>query len=62
MPHERQPAQPKTLSERADELEHQMEEELERVVTKSLLFNLADGKVGYDSARRCKRNIPASTC
>ena len=40
--------QPKTLSERADELEHQMEEELERIVTKSLLFNLADGKVGMD--------------
>ena len=54
--------QPKTLSERADELEHQMEEELERIVTKSLLFNLADGKVGYDSGRRCKRSIPASTC
>jgi hypothetical protein len=41
--------QPKTLSEMADEVEHQMEEELDRVITKSLLFNLADGKVAYDS-------------
>ena len=43
----------KTLSERADELEHQMMEELDakvaarnadRIATKSHLFNLADGK------------------
>ena len=33
-----------TLSQRADELEHQQMEELgDRIVTKSLLFNLADG-------------------
>ena len=50
--------QPKTLSERADELEHQMEEELERIVTKSLLFNLADGKVGYDSSAALQAKYP----
>ena len=34
-----------TLSERADELEHQQMQELgDRIVTKSLLFNLADGE------------------
>src|SRR5918992_855121 len=50
--------QPKTLSERADELEHQMEEELERVITKSLLFNLADGKVAYDSGAALQAKYP----
>ena len=35
-----------TLSERADELEEQMMEQLnERVATKSVLFKMADGKV-----------------
>ncbi len=35
----------KTLSQRADELEHQQMQELgDRIVTKSLLFNLADGE------------------
>src|SRR5580704_13922245 len=38
-----------TLSERADELEERMAEELERIVTKSVLFNLADGKVAMES-------------
>jgi hypothetical protein len=39
-------ARPMTLSERADELEEQMMHELtERIATKSVLFNLADGKV-----------------
>ena len=51
-------AQPKTLSERADELEHHMEEELERIVTKSLLFNLADGKVSYDSSAVLNAKYP----
>ena len=50
--------QPKTLSERADELEHHMEEELERVITKSLLFNLADGKVAYDSGAALSAKYP----
>jgi len=51
-------SQTMTLSERADELEHQMEEELERVVTKSLLFNLADGKVAYDSGAALNAKYP----
>jgi HD domain len=51
-------AQPKTLSERADELEHHMEEELERIVTKSLLFNLAAGKVGMDSSAALNAKYP----
>ena len=38
-----------TLSERADELEEQMAQELERIVTKSVLFTLADGKVEMES-------------
>ncbi len=34
-----------TLSERADELEHQQMRELgDRIITKSLLYNLADGE------------------
>jgi hypothetical protein len=50
--------QPKTLSELADELEQKMEDELERVVTKSLLFNLADGKVSYDSGASLSAKYP----
>ncbi len=39
-------ATPMTLSERADELEEHMMNELnERIATKSVLFNMADGKV-----------------
>ena len=38
---------PLTLSEQADELEEQMMHELnEKIATKSVLFNMADGKVG----------------
>jgi len=37
-----------TLSERADELEHRMMEELNTIVTKSLLFKLADGERKLD--------------
>lgn len=33
----------KSMTELADELEHQQLEEFERIITKSLLFNLADG-------------------
>jgi hypothetical protein len=50
--------QTKTLSERADELEHHMEEELERIVTKSLLFNLADGRVGMDNSAVLNEKYP----
>jgi HD domain-containing protein len=39
-----------TLSERADELEEQMMNELnERIATKSVLFNMGDGKVEMES-------------
>jgi hypothetical protein len=39
-----QHAAPLTLSERADELEEQMMNELnERIATKSVLFNMGDG-------------------
>src|SRR6266481_6463064 len=38
-------AQAMTLSERADALEEHMMHELEHIVTKSVLFNLADGRV-----------------
>jgi hypothetical protein len=41
-------AQAMTLSERADALEEHMMHELEHIVTKSALFNLADGKVTTD--------------
>ena len=36
---------PATLSERADALEEHMMHELEHIVTKSVLFGMADGKV-----------------
>ena len=39
------PASTMTMSERADALEEQMMHDLEHIVTKSVLFNLADGKV-----------------
>ncbi len=51
-------AQPKTLSERADELEHEMEQQLEHAVSKSLLFNLADGRVGIDSSAALNEKYP----
>jgi hypothetical protein len=38
-----------TMDQRADALEEQMTRELEHIVTKSVLFNLADGKVGMES-------------
>jgi hypothetical protein len=46
----RHQSQAMTLSERADELEEQMMNELnERIATKSALFNMADGKVEIES-------------
>ncbi len=51
-------AQPKTLSERADELEHEMEQQLEHAVSKSLLFNLADGWVGIDTSAMLNEKYP----
>src|SRR6201993_1360581 len=47
-----------TLSERADELEERMAEELERIVTKSVLFNLADGKVEMESGPALQKKYP----
>ena len=45
MPDEAQTTLAKTMSQRADELEHQQMKELgDRIVTKSLLFNLAGGE------------------
>jgi hypothetical protein len=43
-------AQARTLSERADALEEHMMHELEHIVIKSALFNLADGKLDDDVA------------
>ena len=40
--------QVKSAHERADELEHQKMDELNRIYTKSALFNMADGKIGID--------------
>src|SRR5262245_51087774 len=40
----------KTLSERADALEEHMMHELEHIVTKSVLFNLGNGKVEMESS------------
>src|ERR1700752_2490591 len=47
-----------TLSERADELEERMAEELERIVTKAVLFNLADGKVEMESGPALQKKYP----
>ena len=51
-------ARPMTMDERADELEEQMERELERIVTKSVLFNLADGKVEMESGAALQAKHP----
>ena len=50
--------QKKTMDELADEVEHKMEEELERVITKSLLFHLADGNVSYESGASLPAKYP----
>ena len=42
-------ASPMTMSDRADALEEQKMHELEHIITKSVLFNLADGKVATES-------------
>ena len=49
-------AQANTLSERADALEEHMMHELEHIVIKSALFNLADGKLDDDTAAVLARN------
>ena len=48
----------KTLSERADEIEGRMERELEAIITKSALFNLADGKIGMESGAALQAKNP----
>jgi hypothetical protein len=53
-----QAASQMTLSERADALEEQMMHELERIVTKSVLFNLADGKVEMESGPALRKKYP----
>jgi hypothetical protein len=47
-----------TMDERADELEHHMMEELDRVATKSVLFNLADGEVKMESGVELQKKHP----
>jgi len=49
-------AQAMTLSERADALEEHMMHELEHIVIKSALFNLADGKLADDTMAQLARN------
>jgi hypothetical protein len=45
-----------TLSERADALEEHMMHELEHIVVKSALFNMADGKMTDETAELLARN------
>ncbi len=40
-----------SLSERADALERKMSDELDVLISKSALFNMADGKLGAANAR-----------
>src|SRR5262245_35915633 len=47
-----------TLSERADHLEEQMMHELERVVTKSVLANLMDGRVEISGGAALQSKYP----
>jgi len=47
-----------TMDERADALEEQMERELERIITKSVLFNLADGKVEMEGGAALQAKHP----
>jgi hypothetical protein len=43
-----------SLNERADALERKMSDELDVLVSKSALFNMADGKLGGQEAMRCR--------
>ena len=48
-----------TLSERADDLEEKMMNDLaERIATKSVLFGMADGKVEIQNSVEFKKNNP----
>jgi len=47
-----------SISERADALEHAKIDELGSIVSKSFLFNLADGKMGIDGGRELLQQYP----
>jgi hypothetical protein len=49
-----------SLAERADALEHKMIEELDWIVTKSLLFNLADGRREIDGGAKLLAEKPGA--
>jgi hypothetical protein len=49
------------MAERADELEERMMHELEHIVTKSVLFNLADGKVTMEGGNDLLAKNPGKT-
>src|ERR1700685_2289548 len=51
-------AQAKTATERADALEERMTHELEHIVTKSVLFGMADGKVAIENGAGLLENNP----
>src|SRR3984893_12159581 len=52
-------ARPLTLSEQADELEERMMHDLsEKIATKSVLFNMADGKVAIESGAALQAQNP----
>ena len=50
-----------SLSERADALEEQMMHELEHIITKSVLFNLAEGKVEMEGSATLMAKYPGKT-
>ena len=52
------PASPLTMSERADAAEERAMHELEHIVTKSVLFNLADGKVEMEGGNELLAKNP----
>src|SRR5262245_8647047 len=52
-------ARPLTMSEQADELEERMMHELsEKIATKSVLFNMGDGKVDMESGAALQAKNP----
>ena len=51
-----------SLAERADALEHKMMRELDAIIVKSRLFNLADGDTSVPSGAALLAQNPASTC
>jgi hypothetical protein len=50
-----------SVSERADELEEHMMHELEHIITKSVLFNLAEGKVEMEGSATLMAKYPGKT-